>query len=405
MFRSPKPIMSERNIILNPYLSLESFKNQNQKDCLRFSSPVRSVGVRILEFDSEDQPSLYELFTELNQTSLNFLDVDEDLTDADKALLMANGILVHPDKVPQIPVFACFLDETLVANQIPVETDLVVNESFRYDKSQDFETVIKRRRYGFEARQPIVWVTDPKTKVNFPYWLSGELPEIAENLKAGEQPMIRLTDHQRAFLRQAEILIRSDSTVYSNWRQDLEAAAAHFQKEKYTVVRGILPSAQLAAIQKYFKELRRAGFMLFNDSQVSLRHAIHNDALSIYFHEQLAPLVSRVVGEPVKPSYVYSATYVEDAVLEAHTDRPQCEFTMSMQIGYEPELETGEVSPWALCLDDLRENRIETYLANGDALIYKGCELVHYRDALFKKHQSTSVFFHFVPENFDGPLD
>ncbi len=396
--------MSENNFILNPYLSLKSFNNQNQKDYFRFSSPVKNVGVRILEFGREEQPNLYDLFTELNQTSLNFLDVDEDLTHAEKALLAENGVLIQPDKVPQTPIFACFLDETVIDKQRPVETDLIVNKSFRYDDSQDFESVFKRRKYGFEANQPIVWITDPKTEIAFPYWLHGEMLEIAKILKAGQKPAIHLTNNQKAMLRQAEILVVPDSIIYSSWRQNLEAAA-HFQKEKYTVLRGILPPVQLAAFRNYFGELRAAGFMIFNDLQVSLRHAIHNDALSIYFHEQLAPLVSLAVGESVKPSYVYSATYVEDAVLEPHTDRPQCEFTMSMQIGYEPELETGEVSPWALCLDDLHGNKIETFLANGDAMIYKGCELVHYRDALSKNHQSTSIFFHFVPESFDGSLD
>ena len=397
--------MSERNLILNPYLSLKSYKNAVEKDCFKFSSPVPNVGVRTLEFGREEQPALFDLFTELQQTSLNFLDVEEDLTSAERALLAQNGVLIEPDKIPQTPIFACLLDEAELDEHSLVDADLIVNKSFRYDPAQDFATVIGRRKYGFEASQPIVWVTDTKTEISFPYWPSDEMRGIAGNLRAGEKPIISLTDNQRAILRQAEILVPPDSTIYSNWNQSLETAAAHFRKAKYTILRQILPPVQCAAMQSYFKGLRAAGFMIFNDVQVSLRHAIHNDALSVYFHEQLAPLVSRIAGEPVKPSYVYSATYVEDAVLEAHTDRPQCEFTMSMQIGYEPMLKTGESSPWALCLDDSQGNRVETFLANGDAMIYKGCELVHYRDALFKNHQSTSVFFHFVPENFAGSLD
>jgi len=45
------------------------------------------------------------------------------------------------------------------------------------------------------------------------------------------------------------------------------------------------------------------------------------------------------------------------------------------------------------------------YLSNGDAVIYKGCELVHYRYPLADGCASTSLFMHYVPVDFGGDLD
>lgn len=397
-------IMVESNLILNPHLKFKFFKNQDENACLTFFSPTPNDGVQVLELKKTEKPELYELFQELAQSSLSFLDVAEDLSESERNLLAERKILIEPNSVSRQPIFACFLDEVESDNQnLPnlVTPNLSVNTSFHYEETSDFTRIMRRRKHGFEPTLPIVWVTSAKTGITFGYWLRDDYLEIARNLRAGEKPTFPLTEQQIAVLQAAEILV-ADNYQF-DWNKSLLNSAAHFKKEKYAALREILPAAQLAAIRRYFEQLLTEGFMLFNDRQVELRHGIYNDALSIYFHEQLAPLVSRLVGETVKPSYVYSAIYVEDAILKPHVDRPQCEFTMSLQIGYDP-VQT-DATPWALCLDDASEKRVETFLANGDALVYKGCELIHYREALFKNHRSTSIFFHFVGQDFAGSLD
>jgi hypothetical protein len=53
---------------------------------------------------------------------------------------------------------------------------------------------------------------------------------------------------------------------------------------------------------------------------------------------------------------------------------------------------------------EAEDTNTAVYLASGDALIYKGRELIHYRYSLPENHQSTSLFFHYVPKNFAGHL-
>lgn len=118
------------------------------------------------------------------------------------------------------------------------------------------------------------------------------------------------------------------------------------------------------------------------------------------------------------------ASYIEDADLAPHLDREQCEYSISFQVDYLPEPENG-VSPWGLYVSPLKEDQTESInlswdefpednstnqevmkinLKNGDGLVYKGRELIHYRYKLPKNHQSTSLFFHYVAHDYQGQL-
>jgi hypothetical protein len=121
-----------------------------------------------------------------------------------------------------------------------------------------------------------------------------------------------------------------------------------------------------------------------------------------FFHHQLTNIVSAIVGEAVKPSYVYFASYLSAAELKKHTDRPQCEFSVNLCLDFSPEPELA--TSWPLRLET-PEGSVTIYQALGDALIYRGTKLSHYRLPLEAEHTSTSIFFHYVPAAFSGTLD
>lgn len=203
-----------------------------------------------------------------------------------------------------------------------------------------------------------------------------------------------------------------------------EKAKIKYQQDKYVVLRELLPFAQMTAMRRFYRQYVKQGFMPFDDTQ-SKRFYQHNEPLARYFHQQLAQLMSIIIGEEVIPSYVYAASYINKADLTPHTDRAQCEFSISFQVDYQPEPE-NQLSPWGLFLtppDSLADNSLvynskefpaksesedkntAVYLASGDGLIYKGRELIHYRYPLTEGHQSTSLFFHYVPKDFEGFLN
>ena len=142
--------------------------------------------------------------------------------------------------------------------------------------------------------------------------------------------------------------------------------------------------------------------MRLGDPQSPKRYAAHNESVARFFHHQLARTVSALVGEQVRPSYVYVASYQQGADLEKHTDREQCEFSISFCLDFSPEPhnQTG----WPLILHPA-EGTVSVYQCIGDGLLYRGMDVPHSRSNLGAGRTSTSIFFHYVGENFRGSLE
>ena len=81
--------------------------------------------------------------------------------------------------------------------------------------------------------------------------------------------------------------------------------------------------------------------------------------------------------------------YKKGDILRIHKDRPACEISVTLTIGYE-----GKV-PWPIYLLDKNEEPISIDLEPGDALIYKGIETYHWR-AINKYGNQAQVFLHYV---------
>ena len=126
------------------------------------------------------------------------------------------------------------------------------------------------------------------------------------------------------------------------------------------------------------------------------------DCILIIFILALSLTSICFAAEPVKPSYVYFASYQGGAELERHTDRPQCEFSITYCLDFTPE--PVRATPWPILLDT-PAGRVTVYQAIGDALLYRGCQVPHYRRRLQEGATSSSFFFHFVREDFTGPLN
>ena len=99
---------------------------------------------------------------------------------------------------------------------------------------------------------------------------------------------------------------------------------------------------------------------------------------------------------------MYFASYLSGAELKKHTDRAQCEFSVTLCLDFSPEPQAA--TPWPINLD-APSGKVTVYQTIGDGLAYRGTKLPHYRDALGRGQSSTSIFFHYVAADFAGPLD
>jgi len=215
---------------------------------------------------------------------------------------------------------------------------------------------------------------------------------------------VNLREEDRLLLAWAGILISSDRAELQEreWEEVLARRGPLFREAGYAPVGNLIHPLNLAALRRYYRYQIRTGAIELGDGQSARRYVAYNDKVARFFHCQIAKAVSDIAGDAVKPSYVYMASYLSGAELKKHTDRPQCEFSVTMCIDFSPEPEVE--TPWPIKLDTTR-GTVTAYQAPGDGLVYRGTRLPHYRSVLGRGQTSTSIFFHYVPEDFAGSLD
>jgi hypothetical protein len=256
---------------------------------------------------------------------------------------------------------------------------------------------------GFCLDGTLAWVPDAAVDAMHPFWLGPRLADAVSRLHAGEAAF-SLSQDVRLLLAEAGILTKADQAKRraAEWSETARLRASAFRERNFVPLRNLIHPFHLAALRRYYRYAIRRGAIRLGDEQSPRRYVAHNEAVARYFHHQIAKAVSAIVGQPVKPSYVYLASYLSGAELRKHTDREQCEFSVTLCLDFSPEPELA--TSWPLCLDT-SEGRVTVYQALGDGLVYRGTKLPHYRTALGEGYSSTSIFFHYVPADFSGSLD
>ena len=84
-------------------------------------------------------------------------------------------------------------------------------------------------------------------------------------------------------------------------------------------------------LKKYYKETISEKVWPLGDRQ-SNRYKTHNEPMSRFLHYEILPLIEKIVGKKLRPTYTYLSCYVKDAELPPHTDRPDCEYTVSFVV-------------------------------------------------------------------------
>lgn len=311
---------------------------------------------------------------------------------------------------------SCFLDE-LPSELIPRQAghgnaaaspdgELVVNLSFRYEPKGEPPPDIRQRvppMDGLLRGVPLAWIEDSGTGMWAPFWARGEWVEAIESLRPGQPAPTGLPARVRQTLATANVLVPpgAERERSAAWEQVYRDAGARFERHGYAIVRDLILPVHMGALRRYYRALVAGGQLPRGDDQVAERYRLQSEPVAMFFHPQLASLMSRIAGEPVQPSYLYFASYPSGSVLPRHLDRLQCEFSISLLVDYIPD--PAGPCGWPLFLEhpSLPEG-VAADLGIGDAVLYRGRQLVHYRDRLPEGHQSTSLFFHYVRADFVG---
>jgi hypothetical protein len=165
-----------------------------------------------------------------------------------------------------------------------------------------------------------------------------------------------------------------------------------FAQQKYAVYRSCLKDPQLALLYRYACKRADNGTMGTDPRSPGASAAVGDVFMDGLLIDLLA-VAEEVTGLKLSPTYSYFRVYERGDFLVKHTDRPSCEISLTLCLGYEAE------GPWPLLLHGpAGVSSIE--LAPGDALLYRGTECTHWREPL-NGERVAQVFLHYVDQN--GP--
>ena len=126
----------------------------------------------------------------------------------------------------------------------------------------------------------------------------------------------------------------------------------------------------------------------YKDEQVPNTYSCYSDIAMETLMLKCQPIMEKTTGLKLYPAYTYARVYKKGDELKRHKDRFSCEWSTTMNLGgdswpiyLEPSGETGKKG-------------IKIDLKSGDMLVYKGCELEHWRKK-FKGEECAQVFLHY----------
>lgn len=132
------------------------------------------------------------------------------------------------------------------------------------------------------------------------------------------------------------------------------------------------------------------------DPQSPLSEALGHTALFDSLLEQLTPQMETATGKKLFPTYSYARLYKPGDDLKVHQDRPACEISATITLGFEG-------NPWSIWMgyDQNKINCKSIPMKVGDAVVYKGQEMWHWREKYVEGQWQAQVFIHYV--DADGP--
>lgn len=160
-----------------------------------------------------------------------------------------------------------------------------------------------------------------------------------------------------------------------------------FKAQGYVVLRGLVAKPEIDRLYAYTLATIELGNK--DDGQVPGSPSFYEDKEGVLLQQKLSPLIEKYIQIPLKSVYCYHRVYRKGAILRSHKDSIRNEISATINLGYQGE-------PWDLWLLDYQENPQKVTLSPGDALIYKGAQLIHWRGKLEHGDYVSQIMFGFI---------
>ena len=129
-------------------------------------------------------------------------------------------------------------------------------------------------------------------------------------------------------------------------------------------------------------------FGVWNDQQIPETYSHYSDIVMETLLQKVKPRMEQETGLKLIETYSYARIYKRGDELKRHKDRYSCEISTTMHLGGDE---------WSIFVEPSGEEGkkgIEVQLTQGDMLIYRGCDLEHWREP-FEGENCGQVFLHY----------
>lgn len=176
-----------------------------------------------------------------------------------------------------------------------------------------------------------------------------------------------------------------------------------FKENKYQVIKNAISTELADFCYQYFLNKRSVAKHLFDskyispytdyfgiwtDEQVPETYSHYADIVMETLLQKVKPIMEEKSGVKLIETYSYARIYKKGDELKRHKDRFSCEISTTLNLGGDD---------WPIFLEPSGEEGkkgIEINLKPGDMLMYRGCELEHWREE-FKGNDCGQVFLHY----------
>jgi len=166
-----------------------------------------------------------------------------------------------------------------------------------------------------------------------------------------------------------------------------------FETNGYLVIPNLVSKEMLDLIRSYFFLRIKARHAVPGDPQAPYSQCFYSDPLAETLLLKNTRFFSDIIKTELLPTYSYTRLYSKNDVLEKHIDRESCEISVTLSIAIPPE---SDINP--ICFSkEVDESDYASLLLNpGDACIYKGSELWHWRPPFTNQKWYLQTFLHYV---------
>jgi hypothetical protein len=168
----------------------------------------------------------------------------------------------------------------------------------------------------------------------------------------------------------------------------------NFNENGCVLVKGFLDLQAVDTVSRYMEYALKSKLMERTEDGVATSYSRYADPLTETILYNSKEHVEKITERKLHPTYSYSRVYMKSDALKPHVDRESCEISVTVHVAT-----IGK--PWHIWMKPKGSAPISFALEPGDAVVYKGREVVHWREKAVDTDLNAQFMLHYVDQN--GP--